>query len=78
MTLSEAKRIEAEATKRNAWMIVRVHKTEYYFYPDMIDDYAENGDCYIYGNMVNPKRSCTNDTRWYFISNATFIRYQDK
>ena len=80
MNLQEAKQIEAEANGR--WMIVRVNKTEYYFYPDMIDGYRDGDDCSIYGDMVNPKsgpfHNCTNTTRWFKVSNATFVRYQDK
>ena len=78
MTLIEAKQIESEANGR--WMIVKVGKTEYMFYPDMIDQYTdvERNDAYIYGSMINPHHRCTNTCRWFYVSNATFLRYQDK
>ena len=80
MNLNEAKEVEANANNR--WMVVRVNKTEYYFYADLVttDDCfkTDNGDYYIYGDMVKPHHRVTNATRWYLVSNATFVRYEDK
>jgi len=46
----------------------------YWLYVDVVEaGHIENGDVFVYGDMVNPHRRAKTSYRWFWLRNVSFL-----